>query len=121
VIQAVCDESRLPGLQGVVAQQCAATTRTVASRARLVWGQSVTPLKNATVLDKQASAPSDFSPLLAEWALIRQDDQRFVCVNFNFDGLGRSGSFQKVRGLYLLSIPIKSSKKPALFYFVREQ
>jgi len=24
----VCDESRLPGLQGVVAQQCAATTRT---------------------------------------------------------------------------------------------
>lgn len=89
-------------------------------QAGLVWGHSVTQLKNATVLDAQSSTPSDFSPLLAEWSLVWRGEQRFLCVNFNFDGLGRSGSFQKVHGLYLLSAPIRRGAKQELFYAVRE-
>lgn len=38
--------------------------------------------------------------------------ERYLCVSFNFEGLGRSGNFQNVRGGYLLSIsPAKGSQR----------
>ena len=85
----------------------------------LIWGRIVVPLKLATPLDQPPEAPSTFTPLLADWSTINQGSQRFLCVNFNFDGLGRSGSFQKVHGLYLMNIPQRVKAKPALFYGVR--
>ncbi len=88
-------------------------------QAALVWDTSIIPLKNALVLGKPSKLPTEFSPLLADWSLMKQGSQRFMCVNFNFDGLGRSGSFQKVHGLYLLSIPKSKNIKPPLFYIVR--
>ena len=85
----------------------------------LIWGRSIVPLKRASPLDQPPETPSTFTPLLADWSTIQQGSQRFLCVNFNFDGLGRSGSFQKVHGLYLMRIPPRGTSRPALFYGVR--
>ena len=85
----------------------------------LIWGRSIVLLKRASPLDQPPETPSTFTPLLADWSSIQQGSQRFLCVNFNLDGLGRSGSFQKVHGLYLMRIPPHGKSKPALFYGVR--
>ena len=85
----------------------------------LIWGRAIVPLRHAVPLDQPPETPSTFTPMLADWSTIKQGSQRFLCVNFNFDGLGRSGSFQKVHGLYLMSIPQRGKAKPALFYGVR--
>lgn len=58
--------------------------------------------------------PTAFNPALAEWSIARAGRQRYLCVSFNFDELGRSGSFQKVRGGYLLD-----SVSRVLYFFVR--
>lgn len=85
----------------------------------LIWGRTVVPLKRAIPLDQRPETPSTFTPMLADWSTVKQGSQRFLCVNFNFDGLGRSGSFQKVHGLYLMGITQRGKAKPALFYGVR--
>ncbi|WP_338440163.1 hypothetical protein [uncultured Aquabacterium sp.] len=85
----------------------------------LIWGRTIVPLRQAAPLDQPPETPSTFTPMLADWSIIQQGSQRFLCVNFNFDGLGRSGSFQKVHGLYLMSLPQRGKSKPALFYGVR--
>jgi hypothetical protein len=85
----------------------------------LIWGRAIVPLKHAAPLDQPPQTPSTFTPMLADWSIVKQGSRRFLCVNFNFDGLGRSGAFQKVHGLYLMSIPQRVKAKPALFYGVR--
>ena len=48
--------------------------------------------------------PAEFSPALASWSKVKNAGGTFLCVNFNFDGLGHSGSFQKFKGAYLLGM-----------------
>jgi hypothetical protein len=55
---------------------------------------------------------------LAMWGYVHEGKQRLLCVNFNFDGIGRSGSFQNVHGLYLMPIRASKKKKPDLYYGV---
>jgi hypothetical protein len=85
----------------------------------LIWRRTIVPLRRAVPLDHPPETPSTFTPLLADWSTIKQGSQRFICVNFNFDGLGRSGSFQKIHGLYLMGIPQRGKATPVLFYGVR--
>ncbi|MDB5920871.1 MAG: hypothetical protein JWR40_5105 [Massilia sp.] len=40
--------------------------------------------------------------------------KQFLCITFNFAGLGQSGSFQNIRGLYLIEV----SKPPKFYYTV---
>ncbi|MGI0506064.1 hypothetical protein [Burkholderia cepacia] len=58
--------------------------------------------------------PTSFNPTLAQWSIAKDGRQRYVCVSFNFDGLGQSGSFQRVHGGYLLN-----SKTKKLYFAVR--
>lgn len=85
----------------------------------LIWGQREIALANAHPLDAQANAPSEFTPGLAMWAYVQEARQRYLCINFNFDGLGQSGSFQRVHGLYLMPIPASKTQGLQLFYGVR--
>ncbi|WP_175965816.1 hypothetical protein [Burkholderia sp. BCC0322] len=59
--------------------------------------------------------PTAFNPALAEWSMATVGRQRYLCVSFNFDGLGRSGSYQNVRGGYLLNAKTKD-----LYFVVRD-
>ncbi|NIE55045.1 MULTISPECIES: hypothetical protein [unclassified Burkholderia] len=56
-----------------------------------------------------------FNPALAEWSMATVGRQHYLCVSFNFDGLGRSGAYQNVRGGYLLNVNTKD-----LYFVVRD-
>lgn len=67
----------------------------------LVFNGRKTPLARVVRLDKK-KALETFNPYEAIWGLARDDKGSYICATFNFDGLGKSGSFQNVRGLYLI-------------------
>jgi hypothetical protein len=46
--------------------------------------------------------PSQFDPSLARWGVVSEGAKSYICITFNFEGLGQSGSYQSVRGVYLL-------------------
>lgn len=47
-------------------------------------------------------APYEFEPYKAEWGEVRTGNQRYVCISFNFDGIGRSVRYLDIRGAYLI-------------------
>lgn len=71
-----------------------------------------TSLVQVTRLDKR-KAPEEFSPYEAIWGEARARGKSYICATFNFDGVGKSGSFQHVRGLYLIE---RSARAKTVFY-----
>ena len=57
-------------------------------------------------------APAPFVPYTALWGEARYRKHLYLCITFNFEGLGKSGSFQNVRGTYAVDLG-----KPTQFYF----
>ena len=78
----------------------------------LLFNGKKTPLARVTRLGK-GRAPAAFNPYEAMWGDIRESGKSYICATFNFDGLGQSGSFQNVRGLYLIE-----RRAGAVFYTV---
>lgn len=75
---------------------------------RAVNGKEV-ELKNITRLDKRHE-PSSFSPFGGMWGRASEGAQSYYCITFNFDGIGQSGSFQNIRGLYLVDRKARTFK-----------
>ena len=65
----------------------------------LTYNQKEVELDLITRLSSEKPVP--FDPYRAVWATIRSGPKSYVCIAFNFDGLGQSGTFQTVRGVYL--------------------
>jgi len=83
----------------------------------IIYADRLYPLESAIVIksDGIQLKATQFNPNLAEWGQIREQKNHYLCVSFNFDGLGRSGSYQKVRGGYLLDMGKRNRK---LYYDV---
>ena len=58
-------------------------------------------------------APEAFNPYEAIWGEVGAGGKSYMCATFNFDGVGTSGSFQNVRGLYLIE---RSALAKTVFY-----
>jgi hypothetical protein len=67
------------------------------------------------VIKLGSHVPSAFNPYTAQWGEARDAKHTYVCITFNFEGLGESGSFQNIRGLYLIET---TSTGPKVFYTV---
>lgn len=67
----------------------------------MVFNGKETPLSRVSRLNKR-NAPEVSNPYEAVWGEAREGKKSYICATFNFDGLGKSGSFQNVRGLYLI-------------------
>lgn len=59
--------------------------------------------------------PTRFDPTLAQWGIVRTASQKYLCTAFNFDGLGQSGSFQNIHGVYIIEVKKKTAK---IYYIV---
>jgi hypothetical protein len=70
------------------------------------------PINRAIRLSEDT--PTAFNPYTAQWGEARQGKKIYYCVTFNFGGLGESGSFQNIRGVYLIAV---KNLRPELFYF----
>jgi len=73
--------------------------RPTARQSGLVYNGREVSLDDVTRLSGER--PEPFNPYLAMWGIVKSGARAYVCITFNFDGLGRSGSFQSVRGVYL--------------------
>lgn len=80
----------------------------------LVYRGLLHPLRRATALPQtRTKARQAIQVALAEWSLIGDKGRQYLCVSDQFDGIGRSGSFQKARYGYLL----ETHKQGRLFFF----
>lgn len=77
----------------------------------IVYGKTLFPAKQIQRLNQ--ARPKPFQVELAVYGVVRQAGSRYLCITFNFEGLGQSGSFQNVRGLYL----IETSAKPMRTFY----
>jgi hypothetical protein len=77
----------------------------------LVFNTSIIP--RAKIIKIGSDAPVAFSPYTAQWGEARYGKKSYLCITFNFPGLGESGSFQNIRGLYVIDV-----SKPPQFYYV---
>lgn len=59
-----------------------------------------------------SEVPAPFTPFTAQWGEARYRGHKYFCITFNFEGLGESGSFQNVRGLYAVDM-----SQPDKFYY----
>lgn len=71
--------------------------------------------KSIAIGNNSEAKPTAFNPTLAQWSLAKDGRNQYLCVGFNFDGLGQSGSFQNVHGGYLLNLRNKD-----LYFAVRD-
>lgn len=68
---------------------------------------------SATKIERIGSdAPAPFDAYTAQWGEARYGKRSYLCITFNFQGLGQSGSFQNIRGTYTID-----SRKSPKFYF----
>lgn len=83
----------------------------------IIFAHDIHMANTAKLLIDTTVQPTAFNPSLADWSKISDATGQYLCASFNFEGLGRSGSFQRVRGGYLLSMQAaKHSRK--LFFVV---
>lgn len=78
----------------------------------LLFNGKEIPLGRVSRLDRE-QAPESFNPYEAVWGAVREGKRSYICAAFNFDGLGKSGSFQDVRGVYV----IERQTRPAKVYY----
>ena len=78
----------------------------------LVFNGRQIPLARVTRLDKR-KVPAGFNPYEAMWGEAHQGNKSYICVTFNFDGLGKSGSYQNIRGVYLIE---RGARPGSTFY-----
>lgn len=79
----------------------------------LVYNGKEIPLSSVERLSSEQA--SQFNPYLAKWGVITEGAKSYLCITFNFDGLGRSGSFQSVRGAYVID---RAERRFRPFYIV---
>jgi hypothetical protein len=74
-------------------------------------------MRQRDVIKLGPDQPTTFDPTLAQWGIVTMAKRQYVCATFNFDGLGRSGSFQNIRGVYIIDM---KSRPVKIYYIVRD-
>jgi len=97
---------------------CATSQR--GSRDLIIVGRHRLPIGNATPIGEERPAPLDSAQ--AAYSVVRYQDHDYYCVASNFEGLGRSGSFQNVRQTYIAPLVARrgSPRMHGLYYAVRD-
>ncbi|MES2317339.1 MAG: hypothetical protein V4631_07555 [Pseudomonadota bacterium] len=67
----------------------------------LVYNEKEMPLHRVIRLDNRY-APVELNLYKSIYGIAREGSNSYLCVTFNFDGLGESGSYQNIRGVYLV-------------------
>lgn len=79
----------------------------------LIFGGRKIPASRVIKLGDHA--PVSFNPYTARWGEAREGENAYLCITFNFEGLGESGTFQNIRGVYLLEA---KGRKAQAFYTI---
>ncbi|MEM5429458.1 hypothetical protein, partial [Cupriavidus oxalaticus] len=87
---------------------------------KIVFGSQARPISSAKPVDNVK--PERLSTTLAEFGVIHYRSKAYMCISSNFDGIGRSGSYQNVRFGYISLLTGKdgSTLVGPLYFFVRD-
>ncbi|WP_316659613.1 hypothetical protein [Ralstonia condita] len=90
------------------------------SRDLIVVGAMRVPISRATRLGRDRPQRIDSSK--AVYSVLTKAHKNYFCIASNFDGLGRSGSFQNVRQAYIAPLKVVhgTSSMEAVYYGVRD-
>ncbi|MYM87798.1 hypothetical protein GTP91_11470 [Rugamonas sp. FT82W] len=80
----------------------------------ILFDHKIYPVDAARALPGFAIRPTELNPYVAEWGTVKDASGKFVCVSFPFGVLGQSGTFQKNRSAYLISLT--SQKNARILY-----
>lgn len=83
--------------------------------AGILFDRKIYPVDSARVLPGFTARPTELNPYAAEWGTVTDSKGEYICVSFPYGVLGQSGSFQKNRSAYLLSLT--GPKKARILYF----
>lgn len=89
-------------------------------QAALLYGDVLYPLLSAKELlsGKHRNEAAGFDPFDAEWSIITDASGKYLCVSFPPSSLGQSGSFQRIRSAYLLTLTASLSR--VLYYVIAD-
>lgn len=87
---------------------------------KIIFGTQTRLISSARPVDHVK--PERLSPALAEFGVIHYQSKAYMCISSNFDGIGRSGTFQNVRFGYISLLTGKdgSALVGPLYFFVRD-
>ncbi|MCT7326057.1 hypothetical protein [Ralstonia mojiangensis] len=90
------------------------------SRDLIAVGTMRVPISRAERLGRERPQRIDSSK--AVFSILTKAHKDYFCIASNFDGLGRSGSFQNVRQAYIapLTVAPSGSRMEAVYYGVRD-
>lgn len=80
----------------------------------IIYGRKLFPLERAVMLDGFVQYQSTLDPGLAAWGTVADHSGNFLCISFPPNELAMSGSYQKYRSAYLLTI--EGSQLPVLYF-----
>ncbi|MHA7680030.1 hypothetical protein [Cupriavidus sp. PET2-C1] len=81
----------------------------------IIFGKHATPLSKAKGIE--GASPERINANKADFGIIRHNNNDYYCISSNFDGIGRSGTFQNIRIAYISQIPSGPRGSAALNYF----
>lgn len=67
----------------------------------LVYNDKEVPMHRVIRLNN-LNAPVELNLYKSIYGIAREGGDSYLCVTFNFNGLGESGSYQNIRGVYLI-------------------
>lgn len=80
----------------------------------IIYGDRIFPIARALMLPGFNVHPTELNPYSADWATVDDKSGSYLCISFPFDDLGPSGSFQKNRCGYLISVA-RTKRRPILY------
>lgn len=72
--------------------------------AGILFDHKIYRVDSARALPGFTARPTEMNPYTAEWGTVTDSRGKYACVSFPFGVLGQSGSFQKNRSAYLISL-----------------
>jgi hypothetical protein len=70
----------------------------------IIYGDYILPIARARMIPSFNVRPTELNPFAADWATVDDKSGSYLCISFPFGDLGGSGSFQKHRSAYLISV-----------------
>ncbi|MDF3832436.1 hypothetical protein P3W85_05690 [Cupriavidus basilensis] len=80
----------------------------------IIFGKHATPLSKAKGIE--GASPEKINASKADFGIIHHNNNDYYCISSDFDGIGRSGTFQNIRMAYISRIPSSSRRSAALNY-----
>lgn len=70
----------------------------------IIYDEILYSVKRARKIPNFDTSNADIDPFFADWGTVKEKSGIYICINFPSGELGQSGSFQKVRNVYMLQI-----------------